>query len=76
MDDVEEAAILEQMELDELMELRQDDGGARTGSRAVPEHEAYEYDDCVPMTSSWTFISSHPEAEQQAYFLDMDLMNS
>jgi hypothetical protein len=70
-DDVEEAALLEQMELDELMELRRDEG-VRAGSGAVAEYEADEYDDIF-----MEFISEHPEVDHtQAHHLSMDLSNS
>jgi hypothetical protein len=49
--DAEEAAMLEQMELDEL---RQDVGGPA----AVPEYESDEYDDIF-----MDYIAEHPEVE-------------
>jgi hypothetical protein len=54
MDDVEEAAMLEQMELDELVDLRPDDGMGGP----VAEYESDEYDDIF-----MELISEHPEVE-------------
>jgi hypothetical protein len=63
MMDVEEAAMLEQMELDELEELRRDEGRCAT----VAEYESDEYDDIF-----MDYISEHPEVEQA----QMDFMHS
>jgi hypothetical protein len=60
MMDVEEAAMLEQMELDELVQLRPDEG------RTVSEYESDEYDDIF-----MDYLSEHPEAEQ----FQMDFMH-
>jgi hypothetical protein len=54
MDDVEAAAMLEQMELDELVDLRREDGMGGL----VAEYESDEYDDIF-----MELISEHPEVE-------------
>jgi hypothetical protein len=75
LDDAEEAALLEQMELEELMGLKMEDQGQMEfqSSGSVPsDYDSEEYDSIF-----MEFITEHPEVEQaHAHHFAMDMSNS